>query len=95
MVSALHQLWLAHTAVYTYAVHLEQEEKSNASKIMVKVVYFLGITLSLLVSLWIMDRYVKRQLEQDKERQARGEEERKKIEAEVREQYLKTKEAEK
>lgn len=50
---------------------------------MVKAVYFVGITLSLIASLWIMDRYVKRQLEKDKERAIQDEEDTKKLREEV------------
>jgi hypothetical protein len=51
-------------------------------------VYFAGITLSFFASLWIIDRYVKRQLDNDKEKARRENEETKKIEEEVKQEYL-------
>ena len=57
--------------------------------------YFAGITLSLIASLYIMDRYVKKQLQRDKERAQFEEEETKKLEEEVKEEYLKLKQSKK
>jgi hypothetical protein len=43
-----------------YEKHLKGEAKNNQNKYMVKTVYLIGIGLSFIASVWIIDYYARR-----------------------------------
>ena len=56
-----------HDALMMYKKHLSFQVENNEHKFFVKVIYTVGLLLSLFASLFIMDYYTKRQLDHDKQ----------------------------
>lgn len=61
-VSPLALLFMPQQAMQIYVEHLQAEEKSNNGRFMVKMIYLAGILLSIIATLYILDKYAKKQM---------------------------------
>ena len=58
--SPLALLYLPHKGVQLYVEHLKSEEKSNSGRNFIRFIYLAGIILSIIATLYILDKYAKR-----------------------------------
>ena len=58
--SPLALLYLPHKGVQLYIEHLKSEEKSNSGRNFIRFIYLAGIILSIIATLYILDKYAKK-----------------------------------
>ncbi len=58
--SPLASLYLPHKGIQLYIEHLKGEEKSNSGRNFIRLIYLAGIILSIIATLYILDKYAKK-----------------------------------
>ena len=58
--SPLALLYLPHKGIQLYIEHLKSEEKSNSGRNFIRFIYLAAIMLSIIPTLYILDKYAKK-----------------------------------